>query len=131
MLLDSPADLTAEERLQQALFIDLLRLAPAGAALYITPDSWDKLPALLGSRLQVVVDQHYHDWVVVLTPESRAFLAHQALQNELHLKFVHFTLKAKEHDLFVSYDRMVVLELDASFPAYEQLVKTYASILML
>jgi hypothetical protein len=54
MLPDSPAEPTEEKRLQQALFVELLHLAPEGAELYITNDSWDELPALLGNRLRVV-----------------------------------------------------------------------------
>jgi hypothetical protein len=54
MLPDSPAEPTEEECLQQALFVELLHLAPEGAELYITNDSWDELPALLGNRLRVV-----------------------------------------------------------------------------
>lgn len=120
-----------EGHLQQALFIELLHLAPTGTELYITSDSWDELPSLLGQRLTVLTENQYEQWVVALTPESRAFLMQQALHDDIQLTFVHFALKANQRDLFLSYDRMVVLELDPDFPEYERLVETYAPILML
>jgi hypothetical protein len=130
MLSDSPCEPTEEERLQQALFVELLHLAPKGAELYITNDSWEELPALLGNRLRVVRENNYNYWVVALTSESRTFLAQQALHYDIHVAFVHFTLKANQHDLFTSYDRMVAIALDPHFPEYERLVKVYTSILM-
>lgn len=131
MLPDSPSELNEEERLQQALFVELLHLAPEGAELYITNDSWDELPALLGSRMQVVTENNYEDWIVALTLESRTFLVQQALHDDIQVKFVHFVIKANQRDLFISYDRMVSIELDPGFPDYERLVKTYAPVLML
>jgi hypothetical protein len=131
MVPNSPSEQTAEERLQQALFVDLLHLAPEGAELYITNDSWDGLPALLGKRMRLVTRDNYEDWIVALTPESRTFLVQQALHDDIHLKFVHFVINANQRDLFTSYDRMVSIQLDPHFPDYDRLVKTYASILML
>ena len=61
MLLDSPSEQTEEERLQQALFVELLHLAPEGAELFITNDSWDELPTLLGNRMRVVRENNYED----------------------------------------------------------------------
>lgn len=130
MLPDSPSEPTEEERLQQALFVELLHLAPKGAELYITNDLWDELPTLLGNRLRVVRENNYNYWVVALTSESRTFLVQQALHYDMHVAFVHFTLKANQYDLFTSYDRMVAIELDPHFPDYERLLKVYASILM-
>lgn len=120
-----------EGRLQQALFIELLHLAPTGTELYITSDSWEELPVLLGQRMTVLTENEYEQWVVALTPESCAFLVHQDLHDDIQLTFVHFALKANQRNLFLSYDRMVVLELDPDFPEYERLVETYAPILML
>lgn len=131
MLPDAPCELTEEERLQQALFVELLHLAPEGAELYITNDSWEELPTLLGKRLRVVRENNYNYWVVTLTSESRMFLGQQALHYDIHIAFVHFTIKANQYDLFTSYDRMVSIALDPHFPDYERLVKVYASILML
>jgi hypothetical protein len=131
MLPDAPYEPTEEERLQQALFVELLHLAPRGSELYITHDSWEELPALLGNRLRVVRENNYNYWVVALTSESRTFLGQQALHYGIHLAFVHFTIKANQFDFFTSYDRMVAIALDSHFPDYERLVKVYASILML
>lgn len=130
MLSDSPSEQFEEEHLQQALFVELLHLAPEGAELFITNDSWAELPALLGSRLRMVRENNYEDWIVALTPECRTFLGQQALHQDLHLTFVHFVIRANQRDLFTSYDRMVSIELDPHFPDYERLAKTYASILM-
>ena len=130
MLLDSPSEQTEEERLQQALFVELLHLAPEGAELFITNDSWDELPTLLGNRMRVVRENNYEDWIVALTPESRTFLVQQALHNDIHLTFVHFVIHANQRDLFTSYDRMASIEIDPHFPDYERLVKVYTSILM-
>jgi hypothetical protein len=68
--------------------------------------------------------------VIALTSESRTFLVQQALYYDIHVAFVHFTIKANQYDLFTSYDRMVAIELDPYFSDYERLVKVYASILM-
>jgi hypothetical protein len=130
MLPNSPSEQFEEEHLQQALFVELLHLAPEGAELFITNDSWDKLPALLGSRMRIVRENNYEDWIVALTPECRIFLGQQALHQNIHLTFVHFVIHANQRDLFTSYDRMVSIELDPHFPAYERLAKSYASILM-
>ena len=130
MLPDSSTEQTEEERLQQALFVELVYLAPEGAELFITNDSWDELPVLLGNRMRVVRENNYEDWIVALTPETRTFLGQQALHNDIHLTFVHFVIHANQRDLFTSYDRMVSIELDPHFPYYKRLVKSYASILM-
>ena len=130
MLPDSPSEPTEEERLQQALFVELLHLAPEGAELFITNDSWDELPTLLGNRMRVVRENNYEDWIVALTPESRTFLGQQALHHDIYLTFVHFVIHATQRDLFTSYDRMASIERDPHFPDYERLVKVYASILM-
>ena len=129
MITESP-DQTEEERLQQSLFIDLLSLAPEGAELYITNDSWDELPSILGNWLRVVREDNYNYWVVTLTPESRMFLVQQTLHSNIHIAFVHFTIKANQHEFFVSHDRMVSISLAPSFPDYERLGRKYASILM-
>lgn len=81
--------------------------------------------------MTVLTENQYEQWVVALTLESRAFLVQQALHDDIQLTFVHFALKANQRDLFLSYDRMVALELDPDFPEYERLVETYAPILML
>lgn len=130
MLSDSPSEQTEEERLQRALFVELLHLAPEGAELFITNDSWDELPALLGNRMRRVRKNNYEDWIVALTPESRTFLVQQALHDDIQLTFVHFVIHANQRDLFTSYDRMASIELDPHFPEYERLVKAYASILV-
>ncbi len=130
MLPNSPFEQFEQERLQQALFVELLHLAPEGAELFITNDSWDELPALLGSRMRMVRDNNYEDWIVALTSECRTFLGQQAMHQDIHLTFVHFVIHANQRDLFTSYDRMASIELDPHFPDYERLVKVYASILM-
>jgi hypothetical protein len=130
MLPDSPCEPIEEDRLRQALYVEFLHLAPKRAELYITNDSWDELPALLGNRLRVVCENNCNYWVVALTSESRTFLVQQALHYDIHVAFVHFTIRANQYDLFTSYDRMVAIALGPHFPAYERLVKIYASILM-
>ena len=102
MLPNSPSEQTEEERLQQALFVELMHLAPEGAELFITNDSWDELPALLRNRMRVVRENNYEDWIVALTPESRKFLVQQALHNDIYLTFVHFVIHANQRYLFTS-----------------------------
>jgi hypothetical protein len=128
---NSPFKQTQEDHLQQALFVELLRLAPEGAKLYITSDSWEELPTLLGGRMTVVNENNYPYWVVALMPESRVFLEKQALQEDIHVKLVHFTITVSQHELVESYDRMATVTLHPDFPAYERLMATYAPILML
>lgn len=130
MLPISPSNQFEEEHLQQTLFVELLHLAPEEAELVITNDSWAELPTLLGSRLRIVRDNNYEDWVVALTPECRTFLGQQALHQDIHLTFVHFVIHANQRDLFTSYDRMGSIALDPHFPDYKRLAKAYASILM-
>ena len=115
MLPGSLSEEAEEERLLQALFVELMHLAPEGAELFITNDSWDELPTLLGNRMRIVRENNYEDWIIALTPESRTFLVKQALHNDIHLTFVHFAINVNKSDLFTSYDRMVLIELDPPF----------------
>jgi hypothetical protein len=113
------------ERLEQALFVELIRLAPEGTELFITNDSWDGLPALLGDRMTKRVAENYEDWVVALTPDSRQFLADQALLDNIQGMFVHFYLLAQGQELVASYDRMCTVVLAPEFPEYGRLVTDY------
>jgi hypothetical protein len=115
-----------QERLEQRLFIDLVRLAPAGATLGITPDSWQGLPALFGEQMIIQPGE----WIVPLVPATREFLVQQALLENIQTKFVHFHLVAQDTELFVSYDGMCSLRLDERFPNYRTLTEEYAPILM-
>lgn len=126
MLPPIPDDEVEEERLQRGLFIDAIRLAPAGAELLISSDSWDQLPSILGERMSARPAR----WVVALTPENRAFLVQEALDNDIQGTFVHFYIVAQGAELLASYDRMVALTLDKNFPSYEALQKKYVAILL-
>ena len=116
-----------QEQLEQALFIEIIRLAPEGSSLSITTDSWDELPRVFGKRM--VVEEG--EWMVPLTPESRDFIVQEALADDIQVKFVHFYIVAEnDQNIFESYDRMVGLIIDPSFPNCERLEDKYASILM-
>ncbi|HEX8659954.1 MAG TPA: hypothetical protein VF690_20595 [Hymenobacter sp.] len=113
------------ERLEQALFIELIRLAPEGTELYITNDSWDGLPALLGTRMKRRVAENYEDWVIALTPDSRQFLVDKALLDNVQGTFVHFSLLSQSQELVASYDRMYTVVLAPEFPEHGRLVADY------
>lgn len=120
-------ELSEQEQLEQALFIEIIRLAPEGSALSITTDSWDELPRVFGERMIV----HEGEWMVTLTLESRDFIIQQALTDDIQATFVHFYIVTKNDQvIFTSYDRMVGLIIDPSFPECERLEDKYASILM-
>jgi hypothetical protein len=65
-----PLEKVEEESLRQALFIDIIRLAPEGAELVITTDSWEDLPSVFGELMNVKKGE----WVVILTQSAREFL---------------------------------------------------------
>jgi len=114
------------EQLEQALFIDLIRSAPPGTDLVITPDSWDGLPGLFGERLTKVVEGNSEEWVVALTPQNRDFLVAQTMEDQVYVKFVHFYNVAAGKEIVTSYDRMACLILDPNFPDYRRIVAEYA-----
>jgi hypothetical protein len=114
------------DQLEQALVIDLIRSAPQGTDLVITPDSWDGLPGLFGERLTKVVAGNNEEWVVPLTPQNREFLVAKALEDEVYVKFVHFYIVAAGKEIVTSYDRMACLILDPNFPDYPRIVAEYA-----
>lgn len=115
-----------EYRLEREFFIDLILLAPEGAQLHITSDSWDGIPNLLGERMT----EREGEWVVALAPENRDFLVQEALADDLQIKFVHFYFMYKGVELVASYDRMCGLNIDGSFPSYELLKEKYPSLVM-
>jgi hypothetical protein len=116
------------EQMEQALFIDLIRSAPVGTDLVITPDSWDGLPSLFGERLTKVVEGNSEEWIVALTSQNRDFLVAQAIEDEVYVKFVHFYIVAAGKEIVTSYDRMACLILDPNFPDYRRIVAEYASL---
>ncbi|GAA4379889.1 hypothetical protein [Hymenobacter koreensis] len=124
--MDTPLEGREYAQMEQALFIDLIRSAPSGADLVITPDSWDGLPALFGERLTTVVAGNSEEWVVALTPQNRNFLVAQALEDEVYGKFVHFYIVAAGKEIVSSYDHMACLILDPNFPDYRRIVAEYA-----
>lgn len=117
-----PLDESEEERLQQALFIDLIRLAPEGAELLITRDSWQGIPNLLGPRLAIKES----DWVVALTPSTREFLVQQAHSHNFQTTMVHFYIHHQGRDVVTSYDCMCGMLLDPAFPDYARIITEYA-----
>jgi hypothetical protein len=121
-LLDGPE----YEQLEQALFIDLIRSAPSGADLVITPDSWDGLLGLFGKRMTKVVEGNYEEWIVALTPQNRDYLVAQAIEDEVYSKFVHFFIVAQGKEILTSYDRMACMILAPNFPDYDRIVAQYA-----
>jgi hypothetical protein len=123
-----PLDGPEYEQLEQTLFIDLIRSAPQGTDLVITPDSWDGLPALFGERLTRVVEGNSEEWVVALTPQSRDFLVAQAVEDEVYAKFVHYYIVEGGKEIVTSYDRMACLILAPTFPGYSRIVAEYAAL---
>ena len=124
---DLSPDCSKQEQLEQALFIEIIRLAPEGSALSITTDSWDELPRIFGKRM--VVEKG--EWLVPLTAESRDFIVQQALADDIQATFVHFYIVAEnDQNIFESYDRMCSIFMEANFSEYERLEKEYISPLM-
>ena len=119
-----PLEESEEERLQQALFTDIIRLAPEGAELLITPDSWTGIPGLLGQRLIVREGM----WVVALAPTTRKFLVQQARTDNFQTKMVHFYISDKGQDVVTSYDGMCGMILEPTFPDYPRLIAEYAAL---
>ncbi|RZK29969.1 MAG: hypothetical protein EOO61_19915 [Hymenobacter sp.] len=116
-----PLDESEEERLRQALFIDLIRLAPEGAELLITQDSWQSIPDLLGQRLAIEEGM----WVVALTPPTREFLVQQAHSRNFQTTMVHFYIRHQGRDIVTSYDCMCGMLLDPTFSDYERIITEY------
>ena len=117
-----PLDEFEAERLQQALFIDLVRLAPVGAELLITRDSWPGIPDLLGPRSAIKEG----DWAVALTPSTREFLVQQAHSHDFQTTMVHFYIRHQGRDVVTSYDCMCGMLLDPTFPDYARIITEYA-----
>lgn len=117
-----PLDESEEERLKQDLFIDLIHLAPEGAELLITQDSWLGIPDLLGPRLAIGEGS----WVVALTPSTREFLVQQTHSRNFHTTMVHFYIHYQGRDVVTSYDCMCGMLLDPAFSDYERLITEYA-----
>lgn len=116
-----------EYRLQREFFIDIILLAPAGAHLHITSDSWNGIPDLLGKRMI----EREGEWIVALGPENNDFLVQEALADNLQSKFVHFFILHKGTEIVTSYDGMCMVILDESFPSYQLLREKHASFLRL
>ena len=117
-----PLDESVEEHLRRALFIDLIRLAPEGAELLISRDSFSGIPDLLGPRLAIEPS----DWVVALTPSTREFLVQQAHSRNFQTTMVHFYIRHQERDVVTSYDCMCGLLIDPAFPDYARIITEYA-----
>jgi hypothetical protein len=119
-----PLEDSEEERLQQALFTEIIRLAPEGAELLITPDSWPGIPGLLEQRLVVQESM----WVVALVPTTREFLVQQAHTDNFQTKMVHFYISDKGRDVVTSYDGMCGMILEPTFPDYPRIITEYAAL---
>ena len=111
-----------QERLEQALFIDIIGLAPEGADLIISTDSWSGLPGLLGQRMV----EREGMWVVPLVPSTRSFLVQQVLTDNLQTMMVHFYIYVKGTDILTSYDSMCGMKLEPTFPDYQRIITEYA-----
>lgn len=118
----TPLSESEEARLQQALFIDLIQLAPEGAELLITSDSWPGIPDLLGHRLAIKDGT----WVIALTPSTRAFLVQQACSRHFQTTLVHFYIRHQGQDVVTSYDCMCGMLLNPAFPDYKRIISEYA-----
>ena len=110
------------------MFLDLIRSAPPGTDLVITPDSRDGLPGLFGERLTKVVEGNREEWVVALTSQNRDFLVAQVLEKEVYACFAHFYIVAAGKEIVTSYDRMACLILEPNFPDYRRIVAEYAAL---
>lgn len=119
-----PLEEAEEERLTQALFIDIIRLAPEGAELVITSDSWDGLPSVFGE----LMDVKKGEWVVTLTLLAREFLVQQAYSDNVQTKFVHFYIVENNMELVKSYDAMCSIVIEPDFPNCEKLKEEYAAL---
>lgn len=119
-----PLEESEEECLQQALFTDIIRLAPEGAELLITPDSWPGIPDLLGELLVVREGM----WAVALVPATREFLVQQARTDNFQTKMVHFYISDKGRDVVTSYDGMCGMILEPTFPDYSRIINEYAAL---
>jgi hypothetical protein len=119
-----PLEESEQERLEQALFIDIVRLAPEGTDLVITTDSWRGLPSLFGDYMAV----REGEWVVALKPAAREFLVQQALSDNIQTKFVHFFIVENGTEILTSYDGMCGMKLETKFPDYERVIAEYASL---
>lgn len=117
-------DYAEQEKLEQALFIDIILLAPAFSELVITTDSWQGTPELLGERLIV----RNAEWVVPLLAKSREFLKQQALLHNLQTMFVHFYIVKNSVEIFSSFDRMCSIVIEDSFPESQHLKLRYAAL---
>ena len=113
-----------KEGLTQALFIDIIRLAPKEAELAITTDSWDDLPSVFGKLMKV----KKAEWVVTLIPLAREFLVQQALSDNVQTKFVHFYIVANRMELVRSYDAMCSIVIEDDFPDCEKLKEKYVAL---
>ncbi|HEX8657709.1 MAG TPA: hypothetical protein VF690_09260 [Hymenobacter sp.] len=117
-------DEAEQKRLEQALFIEIIHLAPAEADLIISTDSWPELPGILGQR--TVVSEGM--WVVALIPATREFLMQQALTANLQTMMVHFYIRVNGRDILTSYDRMSGMKMEPLFPGYSRLITEYAAL---
>jgi hypothetical protein len=118
---------TPSEQLEQALFIEVIRLAPEGSALSITTDSWQDLPRIFGKH--IIINES--EWLVPLSPENRNFLMEKALSQNVQTQFVHFYIVTETDEIILSsYDGMCSIFMEANFPEYKRLEKEYVSPLM-
>ena len=94
---------------ETALLCDVIRAVPNGSRWYITPDSWERIPAVLGSLIAVVTkpETNYEHWVVVLSAETKEAVLRKIVGHELAEKIVHMDIESPEGTvLFRSWDRM-------------------------
>lgn len=119
-----PLEESEQQRLEQGLFIDIIRLAPEGAELIISTDSWPGLLGLFGPN----ITEREGLWVVALIPANRELLMQQALSDNIQIKMVHFYICVKGHDILTSYDSMLGMKLEPAFPDYSRIIAEYAAL---
>ena len=95
------------------LLYDVIRAVPNGSRWYITPDSWERIPAVLGPLLEVITQPatNYGYWVVMLSAETKEAVIRKIVGHELAEKIVHMDIESPEGTvLFRSWDGMCSID---------------------
>ncbi|MDO7874223.1 hypothetical protein Q5H93_05720 [Hymenobacter sp. ASUV-10] len=94
---------------ESALLCEIIQAVPDESSWYITSDSWDKIPALFGSLIEL------REWEVRITDGTREKVKNIVAEYDLGEKIVHMDIVSKNGvALFVSYDRMVMIQISTS-----------------
>ena len=98
---------------ETALLCDIIRAVPNGSMWHITPDSWERIPAVLGPLLEVVTrpETNYEYWMVMLSEEMKEAVIYKIVGHELAEKIVHMDIESPAGTvLFRSWDRMCSID---------------------